>query len=134
MAELRLPDAELEVLACLWKHGAITVRQLREAMRGYRPLTHAAVSTLLHRLREKGMVTRRKGAVGKAFLYQAAVRPRRTYRQIAEHLMQRVFGGNALALVSALYESHPPTQQELDRLQEFLDELRQRRGGKGKSP
>ena len=50
MDENQLPDAELEVLACLWKHGQLTARSIREEMVGYRPMTHAAVSTLLKRL------------------------------------------------------------------------------------
>ena len=70
-----LPDAELEVLACLWQKGEATARDVREAMASYRPLTHSAVSTLLARLQEKGLVGRRKGPVGKAFLFRATDRP-----------------------------------------------------------
>ena len=132
MAEQHLPDAELEVLACLWKHGQLTARQVREDMEGYRPMTHSAVSTLLKRLQDKGMVKRTKGPVGKAFLYQAAVQPHRAYRRIVQDLRERVFGGNALALVSSLYESHLPTLEELDRLQELVEWLREKRDTKGK--
>ena len=73
-----LPDAELEVLACLWQKGEATARDVREAMAAYRPLTHSAVSTLLARLQEKDLVARRKGPVGKAFLFRAIGRPKST--------------------------------------------------------
>ncbi len=122
--EETLPDAELEVLACLWRKGEATARDVREAMAAYRPLTHSAVSTLLARLQEKGLVARRKGPVGKAFLFRAAGRPQRTRRRLVGDLLERVFGGDALAVVSSLFETRPPSTEELDRLQRLLDELR----------
>jgi BlaI family transcriptional regulator, penicillinase repressor len=119
-----LPDAELEVLACLWRVGESTARDVREAIKGYRPLSHSAVSTLLSRLQEKGLVCRRKGPVGKAFLFRAADRPKRTRRKLVGDLLERVFGGDALAVVSSLFETRPPSAAELDRLQQLLDQLR----------
>jgi len=119
-----LPDSELEVLACLWQKGEATAREVRESMAAYRPLTHSAVSTLLARLQEKRLVTRRKGPFGKALLYRAADRPKRTRRRIVGDLLQRVFGGDALAVVSSLFETRPPSAEELDRLEQLLAELR----------
>lgn len=125
MDEHQLPDAELEVLACMWKHGQLTARSIREQMVGYRPMTHAAVSTLLKRLQDKGMVVREKGPVGKAFLYRAATGPRKTYRRIVDDLIERIFSGNGTALISTLLEARPPSPGELKELQELLDEYRQ---------
>lgn len=119
-----LPDAEMDVLAFLWRSGEVTARDIREGMAAYRPLTHSAVCTLLTRLQDKGQVTRRKGTVGKAFLYRAANRPKRTQRRVINTLLERVFGGDSFAVVASLFETRPPTKEELDRLQELLDELR----------
>jgi predicted transcriptional regulator len=124
MTDPSLPDAELEVLACLWNHGPLTARGIRERMAGYRSMTHSAVSTLLARLHEKALVKRTRGTVGKAFVYEAAVPPRRTYRRIVRDMLDRVFGGDPLTLVSSLFQGRPPTPDELDRLQDLLDELR----------
>jgi predicted transcriptional regulator len=122
--EQELPDAELEVLACLWKKGEATARDVRESMQNYRPLTHSAVSTLLTRLQDKNLVARRKGRVGKAFLYRATGRPKQTRRRLMGDLLERVFGGDALAVVSSLFETRVPSKEELDRLQELLDQLK----------
>lgn len=119
-----LPDAELEVLACLWQKGEATARDVRESMQHYRRLTHSAVSTLLTRLQDKGLVTRRKGPIGKAFLFRAIAQPKRTRRRLVGDLLERVFGGDPLAVVSSLFETRTPTQDELERLQELLDELK----------
>lgn len=125
MDENQIPDAELEVLACLWKHGQLTARSIRERMADYRPMTHAAVSTLLKRLQDKGMVAREKGPVGKAFLYRAQGNPRKTYRRIVGDLIERIFSGSGTALISTLLEAHPLSAEEIDELQKLLDDYRQ---------
>jgi len=119
-----LPDAELDVLACLWRAGDGTARQVRETLKPYRPMSHGATVTLLKRLQAKGLLTRAKAAQGKAFVYRPTRGPEPTYRRILRDLKHRLFGGNGLSMVASLLETHPPTAEELDRLQAMLDELR----------
>lgn len=130
----RLPDAELEVLACLWQRGQATARQIREAMSGYRPMAHGSVMSLLKRLQAKGWVSRAKGPTGKAFIFRATRCPGPTHRRILRDLVGRIFGGNGLAVVSALFSAKPPTGDELDRLQRLLDELRAQEGKRESRP
>jgi predicted transcriptional regulator len=113
-------------MACLWQYGPMTARGLREALDDRRPMTHASISTLLKRLLEKQLVTREKGNVGKAFIFRAAVKPNATYRRLVGDLLDRVFGGSGVALVSSLLETRAPTLQELDELVAMLEEARQR--------
>jgi len=122
-----LPDAELEVLACLWRRGEATARELREVMAEYRPMTHGAMMTLLKRLELKRLVTHRKGPVGKAFLYTPSHNPEPMYRRILRDLRERIFGGSGVSLVTSLFQGAPPTAEELDALQALLDELRAER-------
>ncbi len=129
MDENQLPDAELEVLACLWKYGPLTARAIRERMEGYRPMTHAAVSTLLKRLQDKGLVARKKGPVGKAFLFRATTSPRKTYRRILDDLIERIFNGSGTALITTLLQTRPPTTRELEELQQILDDYRENSEG-----
>lgn len=129
--EMDLPDAELEVLACLWQHSKATARQIRETMSGYRPMAHGSVVTLLKRLESKGLVSKEKGAVGKAFVYAPTQRPGPTYRRIVENLLQRVFAGDGVALVASLFETQPPTSEELEELQRLLDQLRKKTTKRG---
>jgi predicted transcriptional regulator len=95
-------------------------------------MTHSAVSTLLARLHEKGLVTRRKGPVGKALLFKAASRPQRAYRRILGDLLERVFGGDPLAVVSSLFETRRPTPEELERLEQLVEQLRREQPGESK--
>jgi len=120
----RLPDAELEVMACLWQQGQATARNVREMMDAYRPMTHGSMVTLLKRLEAKGLVSRAKGKVGKAFVYQPTRKPGPTYRRILRDLVHRIFRGNNVEVVSTLLDSNPPTPEELERLQKLVDDLR----------
>ena len=127
-----LPPAELEILACLWQRDEATARQLRDALHRYRPMAHGSVLSLLGRLENKGLVARRKGPVGKAFVYSPTRSPGPTYRRLVKDLAQRVFGGNGVALVVSLFESKPPDADELDELQRLLDQLRAKQRSKEK--
>ena len=129
-AAANLPDTELEVLACLWQAGRATAREVREAMRGYRPMTHGAMATILKRLEGKGLLSRRKGPVGKAFVYEPTQCPEPTYRRLMRDLRDRVFGGSGVTMVASLFETQPPTAEELDTLQRLLDELRRNHAGR----
>lgn len=117
-----LPDAELDVLSCLWKHGDLTAREVREKLQGTRSMTHSAVSTLLTRLLDKNMVSRRR--TGRSFVYRAVRKAERAGRRVVSETLQKVFGGNPAAVVSSLFETRRPTREEIDQLQQLLDELR----------
>ena len=87
------------------------------------------------RLVAKGLVKRDKGPVGKAFVYKPLRRPEKTYRRVVNDMLQRIFGGNGIALVTSLFETQPPTRDEVDQLQRLLDQLRrQREHNEGSDP
>jgi predicted transcriptional regulator len=128
-----LPDAELEVLACLHRQGKATAREVRELMHAYRPMAHASVLTLLTRLEAKGLVNREKGPVGKAFIYIPTHRSKATPRNVLKRILQRVFHGDGVALVTSLFQTKPPSREELDQLEQLLTDLRAQRAEKMKA-
>ena len=121
------PDAELDVLAYLWRCRQATAREVREALHIYRPMAHGSVVTLLKRLEARGLVARSKGQVGKAFVYRPTHSARPTYQRIVRNIAERIFGGNSLEMVSTLFDTKLPTQDELKHLQEMLDKLQSKR-------
>jgi predicted transcriptional regulator len=124
-----LPEAELDVLSCLLRHGRLTAREIREALASVRPLAHASVVTLLTRLEAKHLVCKEKGPQGKAFIYEPVQEPAKVYRSLVGGMLNRVFGGNGMALVHSLFEAKPPNAEEIDQLQTLLDEMRARPRG-----
>jgi predicted transcriptional regulator len=126
--ESRVPEAELEVLACLHRRGETTAREIREDLWAQRPMAHGTVLTLLSRLERRGLVSRRKGPVGKAFLYVPTRQPSATVRPLLRRLVNRLFDGNPVDLVASLFETRPPSARELEDLQKLLSDLKKKRG------
>ncbi|QDT24956.1 BlaI/MecI/CopY family transcriptional regulator [Gimesia panareensis] len=120
-----LPEAELEVLACLWNAGALTAGEIRNQLESYRPMAHGSVLTLLNRLSEKGLVKREKSGQGKSFAYRATRGPKSTHRRILQKLRQRIFGGNSVAIVASLLESQPTSPEEIEELKALIERLEQ---------
>ena len=125
-----LPEAEQDVLGAVYDLGEATARDVREQIARRRPLAHASIVTLLGRLEEKGLVRRRKGDVGKAFIYSATTARTRTFGPMLSRLVRRAFQGNSAALVASLFESRPPDAREMAELEGLLEEWRAR-GSKG---
>jgi len=121
----------MEVLACLHRHGEATASQVRETMKSYRPMAHGSVATLLKRLEAKRMVTHKKADTGKAFVYQPTERRGPTFRGLVKDMLQRIFHGDGVALVASLFETKPPTPNELERIQQLLNQLRKKNAGEG---
>jgi predicted transcriptional regulator len=122
-----LPDAERDVVACVWQKGDITAKEIREMIYPYRPMAHGSVVTLLTRLEAKGMVGKKKSATGREFIYRAAKKPEATYRRILKELVHRVFGGNSAAAMRSLLEARKPTKPELDDMSKMIDSARKGR-------
>ena len=120
------PEAELEILALLTKAGKLTAKELRERLSKCRPITHSAISTLLGRLMERKLVTRRKASVGKAFVYQAASKGKRIQGTMIRSLAKLLFEGDPKAVVASLFENRIPSAEELDELQALLFTLRKK--------
>jgi predicted transcriptional regulator len=117
-----LPPAELDLLVYLWRHGPATAAEVRAGVAGRRRMAHGSAVTLLKRLEDKGLVAA-TGKRGKAFVYAATCRPEPTHRRLVGDLLDRVFGGNAVSLVSSLFAGRAPSPDELRELRGLLDEL-----------
>ena len=121
-----LPEAEMEILAVLHVRGEADAREIRESLEAYRPMSHASVLTLLGRLEAKDLVTRRKGPVGKAFLYAPARSAKPLYRSLLRRVVRRVFANDPARLVASLFDAKPPTRDELRQIRELVDEMEKR--------
>ena len=126
----RIPEAEADVLAVLFDSEEATARQVREALTKKRPMAHGTVVTLLRRLEDRGLVKRRKADQGKAFVYRPTKGHARTFGPVAASLMQRAFGGKPAALVASLFETRPPSHEEIDELEALVERLRHDRNSK----
>lgn len=129
-ADPKVPDAEADVLSVLFDAEEATARTVRELLAKRRPMAHGTVVTLLRRLEERGLVKRRKADHGKAFIYRPTKAHGRTFGPAVTTLMRRAFGGKPAALVASLFETHPPSHQEIDELEALVERLRREKSAK----
>lgn len=119
----RVPEAELELLSHLLEVGEAEASTLRDRLARTRPLTHASVVTLLKRLRERGLVDRRKADTGKSHVYFPTRKAGRALRGAARRLVERVFHNDTVSLVSSLYGGRTPSEDEVAELRDLVDRL-----------
>jgi predicted transcriptional regulator len=121
-----LTGREAEVMDAVWRLGAATAEQVREALP--RPLHDSSVRTLLRILESKGYL--RHEVRGKAYVYHAAVGQAKAQGKVLREVLTRFFGGSAEDLILRLLEEEHLTPEQLDELRHAAPvRSRRRRGG-----
>ena len=125
-AILPLPtDAELDILAVLWRLGPATVREVHEELG--KDSGYTTTLKQMQLMTEKGLLVR--GERFGAHVYQASVPKEQTQRQIAGDLLKRVFGGSSRSLVMGALAAQPVSREELDEIRGMLDTFAKEKGG-----
>ena len=119
-------DAEIAILAVLWRHGASTVREVHEALG--KDSGYTTTLKLMQLMFEKRLVVRNERY--RSHLYEARAPKEHTQRQIAGDLMKRAFDGSAKSLVLGALAAEPASTNDLDEIRSLLDELEERRAKK----
>ena len=124
-----LSELQLAILHVLWGKPGATVLEVHEALSRTRSLTPSTVATVLVRLETRGVVERSKR--GRQYCYTARVSHERASATMLDDIAQRVFGGDAAALVCRLIESEAIDDEELDRVSKLIAERRRQAGAQG---
>lgn len=113
----RIADAELEIVKVLWANGVpMTDRQIRDALGEENDWRKTTIQTLIKRLVDKEVLLREKKDV---FYYSPAVSPEEFAKARTEDLVNKVFGGNAKSLVSAMLNNDILTEDDIDDLKNY---------------
>jgi predicted transcriptional regulator len=116
-------DAELNILAVLWKLGPSTVREVHAAL-----ATESGYTTTLKQMQvmtEKGLLTRNERF--RSHVYEARVPKERTRQQIAGDLLKRAFDGSAKELMLGALEAQPASDEELAEIRRMLADFERNR-------
>jgi len=115
-----LPGGELEyaVLTALWELGSATPRDVHERVGEPKGLVYTTTAKVLDRLREKGLVSRRRS--GRAFVHMPRVTREVIEQGRAKDAVRRMLGDKPrpamAALVDAVEAVDPELLGELQRL------------------
>jgi BlaI family penicillinase repressor len=111
-------ELELEILKILWRGGPCLGRQVRDALVPFRDLAYTSVMTILGIMARKGYVRRSKGALG--YVYRASISEELATKRMFGDMMDRLFGGSAVAVMQHLVETSDLDDEELRQLRHLI--------------
>jgi predicted transcriptional regulator len=111
-------ERELEALKVLWRRGEATVREIYDQINAGGTLAYTTVLSLMQTMEQKGLAGHRKA--GKAHKYFAKVEREPTFRTLAGGFLNRVFEGAVDEYLVHALQSHRPTLEEIQRLEEMI--------------
>jgi len=125
-AAVALPtDAEIDILAVLWRLGAATVREVHEALG--KDCGYTTTLKQMQLMTEKGLLARSERF--RSHVYQSAVPKEQVQKQIAGDLLHRVFAGSASSLMMGALAAQPASADELAEIRQMIDAYTQAKGG-----
>jgi len=119
MGRQTLGDLQHAIMAVLWDRGEASTADVHEALHAERGLALTTIATMLRKMEDKGVVTHR--AEGRQFVYRPTVTRAEVRESMVGELVERVFGGDARALVAHLVSEHEIDATELHELRRQVD-------------
>ena len=124
----KLGDLQHAIMRVLWERGESSVSDVHLALLDERGLAPTTIATMLVKMEKKGVVTRR--TEGRQFRYSSAVSEAEVQRSMVSALTERLFDGNAAALVNHLLEAQQIDRKELQEIQRLIAEHSDRKAAK----
>ena len=118
MNEIYFPPRELEVMSILWRLGAATVAEVRDALD--EDLAYTSVLSALQTLEEKGFV--RHEAAGRAYRYLPTVAAERAGGSAMARIRDAIFHGSAERMFAQFVADKKLSRVELERMRGLLAE------------
>jgi BlaI family transcriptional regulator, penicillinase repressor len=119
-------EAELEVLAILWRKGPSTVREVHDIVEALHQTSLTTTLKTMQVMTEKGLIL---CSDERPHRYTAAAPEERTQAGMLKDLLQRAFDGSARKLLVRLVEDGGVSQNELDDLARLIQGIRKDKRG-----
>jgi BlaI family transcriptional regulator, penicillinase repressor len=114
---------ELDLMKIVWRHdGAVTVRDVYEALRATRPVAYTTVMTSLKTLEQKGHL--KAAQQDRANVYRPAKPKQQVIREMVREFVDRVFNGAGQPLVVHMLEDDRISESELREITTMLGKKR----------
>src|SRR3984957_3401215 len=122
---LPLPtDAEIDILAVLWRLGPATVREVHEELG--KDSGYTTTLKQMQLMTGKGLVVRSERF--RSHVYEAGVPKEQPQKQIAAALLKRAFDGSAASLVMGALSAQPASSEELADIRKMLETYTKQKG------
>ena len=116
-----LSDLQMAIMRVLWQRGEASVAAVHRDLEPERGLAVTTIATVLTRLEKRGLVSHR--AEGRQFVYLPVVSEGEVQRSMVAALTDRLFQGDAAALVSHLLASREIDPGDIEKVKALLNGL-----------
>lgn len=123
--EYQLSELQLRVMRVLWTRGEATAAQVHADLQSQRDLAFTTVSTVLSRLEKRRLVDHR--SEGRQYIYRALVSEKEVRQSMVADLVERVFRGDAAALVNHLISEAEIDDGDLAKVKSLIAQAAERR-------
>ena len=120
----QLGDLQLAIMRVLWREGEATVSDVHEALHTERGLALTTIATMLSKMEKKGVVEHR--SEGRQYVYRPTVSEQEVHRSMVSELTERLFEGDAAALVNHLLTAQEIDADELARITALIEQRAKR--------
>lgn len=120
----RLGDLQLQIMKVLWSASEASVSQIQDKLPRGADMAYTTVATMLRKMEGRGLVSHR--AEGRTFIYRPTLAEAQVTRGMADHVLDRLFGGSVEAMVSNLLTTREVSAEELGRLEKLIASRRKK--------
>ena len=118
MKEIRITEAEWEVMAVVWERAPVAAMTIAEVLEKKKEWSLATVRTLLRRLVNKGAL--RQEADGKRYLYHPRITIDECVRRESESFLDRVLGRAPSVSILHLVKKANLSAEDIEELRKIL--------------
>jgi BlaI family penicillinase repressor len=116
----KLSALELHIMNELWTRGALSIREVHEAVVKKERPAYTTVQTMVYRLEAKGAL-RRTRKIGNAHVFEATTTRASVQTRLLKELLG-LFGGSARPVMAHLVEMGKISKEDIDDAQKLLRE------------
>ena len=116
-----LSENEWYIMQVLWEKSSASLREICDALKESKGWTKYAISSFLKRMQEKGAISVDES--GKVKNYVAVWNKEETILEETQSIMERVYKGDLLLMVSNAVKEQKLTKEEIEELKNMLDRM-----------
>lgn len=114
----QISEAEFEVMKVIWKHAPISTNEITDQLTQTTKWSPKTIHTLIKRLVAKGALSYEKQS--RVFVYTPLIAEQEYLGQKSLSFLERYYGGDLTAMVSAYIKDDRLSESEIDTLRSLL--------------
>jgi BlaI family penicillinase repressor len=117
--DIKISDAEIEVMKIAWKKNPITSNEIVERLSQTTSWAPKTIRTLINRLANKGALNYKQE--GKSYLYTPGISKEECVKAETESFLDRMFDGALMPMLTHFAKSKKLSSEDIDKLKDILE-------------